>query len=188
MVRSRWQSQYYGKEKKDDGFLRVKPDCDFTVRFIGKPVKVVRIFTYDKRCINIDNEGIANRLKARYPSKIDNISIRYACWCFDRYDGKMKILDMPTSVFSSIGNRMVTTGKEISTVEEGCDWAITTNGKQGMDVRYQVDYLEENYLTRREQNMVEDQKIDKRRKYDLTKTFPSYDFLEAEEKLSITVR
>ena len=86
MVQSRWQKQYY---KKETGSRRlyVKPGCNFEVRFVGDPVKVVRAFTNDDKCLTLDNEETGRRLKGKYPNKICNISVRYACWCFDRHDG-----------------------------------------------------------------------------------------------------
>jgi hypothetical protein len=134
MVRNRWQKQYY---KKETGSRRlyVKPECNLTVRFVGAPVKVVRAFTTDGTCITLDNEETGHRLKDKYPNKIGNISVRYACWCFDRHDDRMKILDMPRCVTCEIGKRDTLAGKKISDVEQGCDWKISTNGEKGIDVR-----------------------------------------------------
>ena len=78
---------------------------------------------------------------------------RYACWCIDREDNKMKILDMPVSVAKTFGNRELLIGKKIAKAEEGCDWAILTNGKQGKDVRYEAVYLEETPLSCAEKQM-----------------------------------
>ncbi len=183
MANSRWQKKYYGRKKIDNWFLKVKPGCKLKVRLVGDAVRLVRIFTRDSRCINIDSEETANKLKEKYPDKVENISVKYACWCFDRHGGKMKILEMPVSVFSAISNRMVSTGKKISDIEEGCDWKISTNGAKGIDVRYEVTYLKESCLTAIEQNMVADRKTDKKMQYDLTEMFPCFGFWEAEWQL-----
>ena len=183
MVQSRWQKQYY---KKETGSRRlyVKPGCNLKVRFVGDPVKVVRAFTTDGTCITLDNEETGHRLKDKYPNKIGNISVRYACWCFDRHDDKMKILDMPHFVACEIRNRDTLAGKTVSGLEQGCDWKISTNGKKGMDVRYKVKYLEETSLTGTEKNIVEDRKLDNKRPYDLTKVFAGDSFVDANDKLS----
>ena len=187
MANNKWQKQYYSKKKKNDGFLRVRPGCNLKVRLVGKPVKIVRVFTSDERCIPINSEETGHKLKEKYPSKIDNVSVRYSCWCFDRHDDRMKILDMPMSVADVIGNRVLLTGKTISDIEKGCDWKISTNGEKGMKVRYKVNYIEESCLTAVEQNMVEIQKLDKKRPYDLTEMFPCCGFKEAEAKMERTV-
>ena len=187
MTNNRWQKQYYSKKKRDDGFLKVKPGCSLKVRLVGDPVKIVRVFTSDERCILIDSEETGRKLKEKYPKIIGNISVRYACWCFDRHDDRMKILEMPPSVAGSIANRVALVGKTISDIEEGCDWKISTNGEKGMKVRYEVNYIEESCLTAVERNMVEYQKLDKKRPFDFSKMFPCCGFKEADAKLARTV-
>ena len=184
MANNKWQKQYYSKKKKDNGFLKVKPGCNLTVRLVGGPVKIVRIFTNDDTCIVIDSENTAYQLKEKYPKKIGNISVRYACWCFDRHDNRIKVLEMPKSVFSAIGQQSKSGKKKISDLEEGCDFSITTNGEKGMNVRYTVNYLEETALNGFEQHIVEDRKTDEKRPYDLTKMFVGDSFLDASVKLS----
>ena len=175
-----WQIGSNSKKKfNSDEFLRIKPDCKLKVRLLGNPVKVVKIFTDDRKCIFLDSEETGNKLKKKYAEKLSNVSIRYASWCIDRDSNTMKILDMPVSVARAFGSRAEIVGKKISSSEEGCDWAIGTNGKTGKDVRYNVVYLEETPLTYTEQVMVEERMADK----DLTKIFKSCSFQEAEEKL-----
>ena len=184
MANNRWQKQYYSKKKKDNGFLKVKPGCNLTVRLVGGPVKIVRIFTNDDTCIVIDSENTAHKLKDKYPKEIHNISVRYACWCFDRHDERLKVLEMPKSVFSAIGQQSKSGKKKISDLEEGCDFSIITNGEKGLKVRYTVKYIEESPLSAIEQNIVADRKTDKKRPYDLTKLFVGDSFLGASVKLS----
>ena len=183
MTSNRWQKQYYRK-KRDNGRLYVKPGCRLTVRLVGGPVKVVRIFTPDDTCIVIDSENTAYQLKEKYPKKIGNISVRYACWCFDRHDNRIKVLEMPKSVFSAIGQQSKSGKKKISDLEEGCDFSITTNGEKGMNVRYTVVYVEDTCLTGFEKNIVLDRETDEKRPYDLTKLFTGDSFLGASVKLS----
>jgi len=114
------------KKYDSDKFLRVKPDCKLKVRLIGQPVKVVRVFSYDKKCISIDNEEMGKQLMQKHADKISNVSVRYACWCIDRNVNTMKVLDMPTSVARTFGSRAEIVGKKISSSKEGCDWAIGT--------------------------------------------------------------
>jgi hypothetical protein len=95
----------------------------------------------------------------------------------------MKILDMPVSVARAIGNREALIGKKVAGENEGCDWSITTNGKQGMDVRYEVVCLEETSLTQTEKGMLKYQRSEKGGYYDLTKIFKSCSFEEAKGKL-----
>lgn len=182
MANQRWQKKYF--KKTDNGLLSVRPGCRLQVRFVGDPVKIVRIFTSDDKCITVKNEDTACELKEKYPTKIKNISVRYSCWCFDRHDDRLKVLDMPKSVVCAISKYAESRAKKISDAEEGCDWKITTNGERGIDVRYKVSYVEETYLTDRERNIVEDRKLDKKRPYDLTKMYPSCSYLEAEYKLA----
>ena len=183
MVSSRCQKQHF-KKKTSNTRLYVKPGCNLKVRFVGDPVKVVRVFTNDAKCLTLDNEETGRKLKEKYPNKIGNISVRYACWCFDRHDDRMKILDMPRFVASEIGKRDALAGKKISGIDQGCDWKIGTNGEKGIDVRYTVNYVEDSYLTGTEKNIVEDRKLDNKRPYDLTKVFAGDSFLDANDKLS----
>jgi hypothetical protein len=149
---------------------------------IGDPVKVVKVFTKDKKCIVVDNEHVGQQLKQKYPHIIGNLSVRFACWCIDRDANTMKILDMPRSVARAFGSRAKVLNKEIAGIKEGCDWVIGTNGRTGKDVVYHVAYLEETPLTQAERKMVEDKKADKDG-YDLEKVFKSYPLEEAEVKL-----
>ena len=95
----------------------------------------------------------------------------------------MKILDMPASVARAFGNREALFGKKIAEDDEGCDWVVMTNGKQGKDVRYEAVYVEETPLTCSEKKMVEDQRSEDNGYYDLTRIFKSVSFEEAREKL-----
>ncbi len=177
-----WKSEE-SKNSSSDKFLKVKPDCRLIIRLIEDPVRVVKIFSNDRRCAIIESEDVGRRLKALYPHELSSVNIRYACWCIDRVDISLKILDMPVSVARAFGNRQVLAGKRIAGITEGCDWSIITNGKKGKDVRYEAVYLEESPLSCAERQMVEDQKSGKNGHYDLMKIFKSQSFKEAEEKL-----
>lgn len=170
------------KKSNSEGFLRVRPGCKLNIRLIGNPVKVVKIFSNDRKCAVIDSEDVGQKLKEKYPDKLGNVSSRYACWCIDRDDNKMKILDMPVSVARALGSRAKIIGKKISGSQEGCDWAIGTNGKTGKDVRYEAVYMEETPLSCAERQMVKDRMADKD-SFDLTKVFKSCSSDEAENKL-----
>ena len=180
---SSWKFDSKNKKSSSDKFLRVRPDCKLTIRLIDNPVKVVRIFSDDRKCAVIDSEDVGNSLKSMYPHRLSSVSIRYSCWCIDRDDNKMKILDMPVSVARGFGNRELLIGKKIAGEFEGCDWSITTNGKQGKEVRYEVVYLKESPLSCAEKKMVEDHKSGTYGHFDLTKIFKSNSFEDAEEKL-----
>jgi hypothetical protein len=171
-----------GKNHDSDEFLRIGPECKLKIRLLGQPVKVVRVFSNDKKCVVIDNEHVGQQLKQKYPHIIGNLSVKYACWCIDRNTSTMKILDMPVSVARAFGSRVEIVGKKISGKEEGCDWAIGTNGKKGKDVRYNVVYLQETPLTQAEQEIVKKRMSDKET-FDLTKVFKSCSLEEAEERL-----
>jgi hypothetical protein len=184
MTKFKWEKQYYTKKKRDNGRLYVKPGCNIKVRLVGEPVRIVRIFTQDDICLPVDSEKTANLLKAKFPEKVKNISVRYACWCFDRHDDRMKVLEMPKSVFSMIDKQTQSGKKKISEQEEGCDFKISTNGKTGMDVRYTVDSEKDTSLTDIEKHMILVQQANKKRPYDLTKLFKSCSYLDAGVKLS----
>lgn len=177
-----WKVNSNSNKNDSDELLRVRPDCKLKVRLIGRPVKIVRVFTNERKCIVIDNEDVGQQLKDKYPDRLGNVSVRYASWCIDRDSNTMRILDMPKSVARTIGRRVEMAGKKISGNKEGCDFAITTNGKKGKDVRYEVVYIEETPLTQAEQEMVKEKMADKD-SFDLTKVFTSCSFKEAEEKL-----
>jgi hypothetical protein len=162
-----------GKGHDSDVFLRVKPECKLKVRLVGQPVKVIKLWTNDRKCITVDTEAIGKTLKEEHPNLVKDVSIRYACWCIDRNSKSLKILDMPVSVAKACGNREALVGKKISGKEQGCDWSIVTNGKQGKDVRYQAVYIEETPLTQDEINMIEARKAEEKDKYDLTVRLPS---------------
>ena len=179
-----WNAVSNGKKKyNSDEFLRVRPDCELKVRLLGKPVKVAKIFSEDRKCAVLDNEEIGKNLKAKFPDILSNVSIRYACWCINREDNSLKILDMPYSVAKAFGNRVALVGSKISGSQEGCDWKIITNGKKGKDVRYEAVYIEETPLSQEEIEMVKDRKSEEKKHFDLTKIFKSCGFEEAEEKL-----
>ena len=173
------------KNKKSgaDEFLRVKPGCNLKVRLIGNPVKVIKIFTHNRKCIILDNEETGQHLKTKFPDLLGSVNIRYACWVIDRDSNSLKILDMPQSVARAFGNREVLVGKKIAGANDGCDWSIITNGKKGKDVRYEAVYLEETSLTEAEKQMVKNRKAEEGSYFDLTKIFKSYSFKEAEEIL-----
>ncbi|MBW8015583.1 MAG: hypothetical protein FVQ82_05295 [Planctomycetes bacterium] len=181
MVSSSWKID--NKKSSSEKFFKVKPDCKLRIRLIDDPVRLVKIFSHDRKCAVIESEEVGKRLREQYPTKLSSVNIRFACWCIDRDDNSLKILDMPVSVARTLGNREALVGEKIAGIAEGCDWSITTNGKQGMEVRYDVVYLEETPLSCLEREMVEDKKSEKNGHYDLTKIFGSCDFEEAEEKL-----
>ena len=182
MTQSNWLID--SKKKHDaDEFLRVKPGCNLKIRLIGQPVKTMRVFTKNRKCIPIDDESIGIHLKAKFPDEFDNLSIRYACWCIDREDNKLKILDMPMSLARAMGNREALIGCKISGSKEGCDWKIITNGRKGKDVRYEAVFIEETPLTDEEKQMVKDRKAEEGKNFDLTEIFKSYDYAKAEGKL-----
>jgi hypothetical protein len=108
------------KTYDSDEFLRVRPDSKLRVRLIGQPVKVVKIFTNDKKCVVVDNEDVGQQLRQKYADKISNVSVRYASWCIDRDSNTMKILDMPRTVARAFGSRAEIISKEISGIKEGC--------------------------------------------------------------------
>jgi len=164
-------------------FLRVKPDCKLKVRLVSDAVKVVKVFNKHRVCAVLDSEEIGMQLRAKYPKELSNVSVRYVSWCIDRDSKSMKILDMPKSVAISFSDRQIRVGKKIAEYNEGCDWMIMTNGKQGKEVRYEVVYLEDTILSKAEIELIEDQKTEKYGHYDLTKIFKSLSFEEAEKKL-----
>ena len=178
-----WNIEKKSKKSSSDGFLKVKPDCKLRVRLIDNPVKVVRIFSKDRKCAFLNTEEIGRKLKEKYKKEVSDVSVRYACWCINRADKSMKILDMPASVARSLGNREALVGKGIAGEVEGCDWSIITNGKKGKDVRYEAVYIEETPLSCEEKKMVEDKKSEKEGHFDLKKIFKSYSFEEAVNKL-----
>lgn len=184
MVNFKWQKQYYRKTDKYSKTLYVRPGCNVKVRLVDNPIRVVRIFTQDGLCLPVGNEKIAHQLKAKYPEKVKNISVRYACWCFDRHDDRLKVMEMPQSVFTDIGKQAKTTQKKISDPEEGCDFSISTNGKTGLDVRYTVEPLDETSLTDIEKHKILVQQANQKRPYDLTKLFKTCGYLDAGVKLS----
>ena len=184
MTECTWKIDSKSKKTYDsDTFLRVKPDCNLKVRLIAQPVKIVKIFTDDRKCLNLDCEQTGKRLKEKYPDKLGSVMTRYACWCIDRDSNSLKILDMPVSGARAFSTRVELIGSKISGASEGCDWKILTNGKKGKDVRYEAVYLEETPLTEEEKQMVKSRKAEEGSYFDLTKIFKSCSFDEAEEKL-----
>ncbi len=161
----------------------IRPDTKLKVRLIEKPVEVVKIFSKNRKCAVVESEQTGKQLKMKYPRDLSDISVRYACWCIDRADNRMKVLDMPVSIARAFGKRQALIGKAISEFDEGCDWQIMTNGRTGKEVRYDAVYLKESPLTEEEKKMVEDQKEGKDGYYDLRHMFKGLSFEEAEEKL-----
>ena len=85
-------------------FLKVKPGCKLFVRLIGQPVRMVKVSSHDRRHAIIESEDVGQLLREKYPQKLSRVYERYACWCIDRDDNTMKILDMPASVFIAFAN------------------------------------------------------------------------------------
>ena len=170
-------------QKSSSTFLKVKPDCQHKVRLVSGAFENIRIFNKDRKCAYLQSVEIGQKLRAKYPGQLSDVSIRYACWCIDRDTKSLKILDMPVSVARSFGGRQKRLGKNIAEYNEGCDWLITTNGRQGKEVRYETVYLEDTFLTSSEIQLVEDQKTGKYGHYYLNKIFKPLRFEEAETKL-----
>jgi len=182
MITCSWNIEE-SKKSSSGKFLKVKPGCKLMFRLIGQPVKVIKIFSHDRKCAIINSENIGQSLIDRYPHRLSSVNVRYACWCIDRVDNSLKILDMPVSIARALGDRQVIAGKKIADIIEGCDWSIVTNGKKGKDARYKAVYIKESPLTNSEIQMVEDQKSGENGHFDLTKIFKSHDYAEAEEIL-----
>ena len=174
-----------GKSKSSlAGVFKPTPDCKLKVRMVGNPVKLIKVFSNDKKCAILDTEDTGKKLKAKYPKELNDVVVRYACWCFDRNDDNaLKIIDMPFSIANSIGNRQLLVGKKVGGLTEGCDWSIITNGKKGKDVRYEAVFLDETPLTDAEKKMVEDKKADEEGQFDLSKFYKTHSFVEAEKLL-----
>ena len=165
--------------KTSNMFLRVKPGFDSRVRLLFSPYKLVKIFTNDRRCLNLNSEDIGRQLQQKYGDKLNDISERICSWCIDRTDDTLKILDLPMSVSRTIGNHESLAGKKIPGIEQGCDWRIITNGKTGMDVRYEAIYIEETPLTEAQKDMIKNSGIEQ----DLSKIFKPLNFEDAEKKI-----
>lgn len=127
-------------------FINVRPDIDKTVRLLGDPVRLMKIFVDNKQCILINDIKTGEDLQEAHPGRISKIQKRFVCYCIDRDDSKIKILNMPTSLAQKFGNRVEALGTEISK-EIGCDWKISTNGKTGIECRYEATYLFDSELT-----------------------------------------
>ena len=69
-------------------------------------------------------KDVGRMLREQYPHKLSRVYVRYVCWCIDRVDGSLKILEMPYFVAKAFSNRQVIVGKKIAEITEGCDWAI----------------------------------------------------------------
>ncbi len=170
-------------EYSPDGFLRVKPFCQHKVRFLSKPVKVIKIFRKDTQNAVLENEEDGRLLKSIYRHKLGWLSIRYICWCINRDDGKLVVLDMPVSVAQSISRQYALTKKPISGINDGCDWQILSNGKQGKEARYNTVYLHESPLSEAEKQMIKDKVQSNPGIFDLSKMYTPLSFEQAEQKL-----
>ena len=177
---SGWHLVCEQNKTSNNDYLRVKPGCDLRIRLISNPYCLIKLFTNDRRCINLQSEEIGRRLQQKYGDKLRDISIRYASWCIDRKDNSWKILDMPMSVARAMGNRQSLLGKKIAGIEEGCDWRIITNGKTDLNVRYEAIYLEETPLAAEEKSLLKSRGEES---LDLDKVFRPLTFEDAEKRL-----
>ena len=163
-------------------FLVVKPGCDLHIRLIGLPIKVYNLFNQKSKCVMLDSEETAKRLKAKYDQELSYILTRYYCWCLDREDLNIKILNMPESVAFTFGRKQLCCRFKISGYDLGYDWRITTNGKLGQNVRYETICIAEtslSYMDVLQANVY----AEKYHGFDLSRTFRFYNFEEAERKL-----
>ena len=79
-------------KKSSDMFLRVKPGCKLKVRLVGKPMKIYKVFSRDKRCAVLDSQETGEMLRNRHAGKLGEVNVRYVCWCFHRDDSNgMKV-------------------------------------------------------------------------------------------------
>ena len=65
MANCSWNIEKKSKKSSSDGFLKVKPDCKLRIRLIDNPVKVVRIFSKDRKCAFLNTEEIGRKLKEK---------------------------------------------------------------------------------------------------------------------------
>ncbi len=164
-------------------FLSVKPGCDLQVRLLGNPIKVFKLFTKDSKCAMFNDEETARKLKNKYPGELKYILKRYYCWCIDRADEHIKILDMLESVATVCGGKQSCYPYyNISGYNQGYDWRITTNGKLGTEVRYTTVCVKETPLSYDEIEFVDVFKSIYE-DFELKKTLCLYSFKKAEKIL-----
>ena len=166
-----------------DDYLRVEPGCDIRIRLIGSPAKMVYVLGYDNIGLCIDNEDVGRQLEEKYGAYLRVVSVQYLCWCIDRESNSLKILGMPASVAEALSSREALVGRQIASIDEGCDWIIVSNGLTGENIRYETVYLEETPLSQAETDMVNIRVNDGRGIYDVFAYLNSYSFAEAEEEL-----
>jgi len=140
-----WNSFSSDSAKSDKSFLKLEPNRSYKVRFVGKPCEIWKYWIERsdgqvRRAITEDPKTcIIAKKHGEKPKQ------RFAVQCFDRADGKLKILEAPISVFKSIAAWYNESGVEPGSKGAG-DFAIKVErvGNDPKNTRYTVMFL--NYV------------------------------------------
>jgi len=140
-----WNSFSSDSKKGDKNFLKLEPNKSYKVRFVGKPCEIWKYWIERsdgqiRRAITEDPRTCVIAKKHGEKPKQ-----RFAVQCFDRADGKLKILEAPISIFKSIAAWYNESGVEPGSKGAG-DFAIKVErpGNDPKNTRYTVMFL--NYV------------------------------------------
>jgi hypothetical protein len=136
-----WNSFEGGSGEKGGDFLKLEPGKTHKIRIIGKPYLIYKYWIerdgQTRRAITADPKNCVIHTKHNEQPKQ-----RFAITCFDRADGKLKILEGPMTILKSIGAWYQESGIEPGSAKAG-DFAIKVE-RQGTDARttrYHVMFL-----------------------------------------------
>lgn len=153
--------------------LKLVSGNEYTVRFVGDPVRFFKYFVSGKSAVSEfgDASCIIFRKYNVEPST------RYAVNVIDRSDNKLKILEIPPSVLKPVIAWWKRRDKEPGG-ENGCDFSIAITG-QKKNTRYEVLPLDITPFTAEEKTLTE-------KAYDLKKLYKATPQDQIEAKLGFT--
>jgi len=134
-------------------FLWLKRNNKYRIRPIGKPVEFFKYFRKDadnkaRTAITADPDNCP--VYAAHEQELNKASLRYAMYCIDRSDGKIKIVEGPkTAFYIPLCERANLTEKDPTGVKTGGDWVIDVVTENKM-TKYKTQFIEDTPLTKEE--------------------------------------
>ena len=174
----------YDKISKNTGgsiFLRIKSNEPAVhCRLVGNAVKTCKVF-YENTWVNMNIDD-ANKLyqEHSYVFRFPPRAI-YAILIIDRSDGRVKILEFPTTVFREFSKRFEVTGNSPGDRCKGEEWKIKATGS-GKNTTYTAVYINTIALTEEELELVKGFKAKK----DLPDYYPTSSYDEVIEDFGLS--
>lgn len=139
-------------------YLTLKPNAGgknkmYTVRPLGKPFAVNRLWHNNKCTIIEDPDN--NPIRDKHPEV--QLATRYAFYCIDREDDKIKVVEMPITLYKTLKEWSVQKRKNPSHPEKGADFDINVEGNGKTKRKYSIMLSEYTSLSDDEISLYEEE-------------------------------